>query len=69
MFELTKTSAEPKAQSTPTGLDVEASKVDASMTPIVKGSSDMYVLGEYLTPKRSAYAATVKSGDNAFGLI
>lgn len=41
IFELTKTRAEPKAQSNPTGLDAEASKVDANMTPIVRGMSDI----------------------------
>jgi len=35
------------------------------MTPIVRGSRDMYVLAEYRTPNRRAYTATVKSGESA----
>lgn len=32
---------------------------------MVNGISEMYVEGEYETPKRRAYAATVNSGDKA----
>lgn len=40
IFELTKTRAEPKAQRRPVGLDAETSKVNANMTPMVRGRSD-----------------------------
>jgi hypothetical protein len=39
-LELTKTSAEPKAQSNPTALDADMSNEHASITPTVKGSRD-----------------------------
>lgn len=65
MLEDTKTSAEPNAQRSPVVFDAETSKVQASITPKVKGRSEMYVLGEYETPNNRAYAATVKSGDRA----
>ena len=68
MFWLTKMRAEPKAQIRPLGLEAETSNVQATMTPMVRGRSDVYVFKEYLTPKRSAYAATVNRGDKALGV-
>ena len=41
----TKTSAEPNAQSKPTLLDAEVSKLQTSMTPKVSGSRERYVCG------------------------
>jgi hypothetical protein len=61
----TKTMAEPKAHNKPMALDADTSNEQASMTPIVRGSRDMYVLAEYRTPNRRAYTATVKSGESA----
>ena len=46
IFELTKTMADPKAHNMPTTLEAETSKEHASITPIVKGSKEMYVLLE-----------------------
>lgn len=43
IFELTNTTADPKAQRSPTALEADISNEHASMTPIVKGRSDMYV--------------------------
>ena len=65
MLEETNMMAEANAQTSPRKLDADMSNVHASMTPTVNGSNEMYVDAEYLTPKSIAYAATVKSGDNA----
>lgn len=65
MFELTKMSAEPNAQSKPIAFDSDMSELQARMTPMVSGRREMYVFAEYRTPNRSAYAATVKRGDSA----
>lgn len=46
MLELTKTRADPKAQRRPIAFDAETSNEKASITPIVNGSSEMYVLLE-----------------------
>jgi len=61
----TKTRAEPNAHSNPVAFDAETSKLQASMTPNVRGNSDRYVCALYDTPKTSAYAATVNSGESA----
>ena len=66
MFELTKISAEPNAQSKPIAFDNDMSELQARMTPIVSGRREMYVFAEYRTPNNSAYAATVKRGDSAY---
>ncbi len=65
MFCETKTIAEPNAHSRPVMLEADTSKLQASMTPMVKGSREMYVFGLYETPKSRAYAATVNRGDSA----
>ena len=65
MFDETKTSAEPNAQINPRALDADMSNEHASITPMVSGSSDTYVFGEYFTPNNNAYAATVNKGDSA----
>jgi hypothetical protein len=54
MLELTKMRAEPKADINPKILDADTSKVHASMTPMVSGRRERYVLAEYLTPNRRA---------------
>ena len=46
MLELTKMSADPKAQRRPIAFDAETSNEKASITPIVNGSSEIYVLPE-----------------------
>ena len=46
IFELTNTRAEPKAQNRPMIFEAETSKEHASMTPIVRGSKEIYVLLE-----------------------
>lgn len=46
MFELTKTSADPNAHSRPIAFDADMSKLHASITPIVSGSNETYVLAE-----------------------
>ena len=66
MFCETKTTAEPNAHSRPIILPADTSKLQASMTPRVRGRRDRYVLGLYDTPKSRAYAATVKRGDRAW---
>jgi len=38
--------AEPNAQSKPVRFDADTSNVQASMTPIVRGRREMYVLAE-----------------------
>lgn len=65
IFDDTKTIAEPNAHNKPTALDADTSNEHASMTPSIRGSSDMYVLAEYRTPNKRAYAATVKRGESA----
>ena len=65
MFCETKTIAEPKAQSRPNAFEADTSNEHASITPIVSGSKDTYVFGEYFTPNMRAYAATVNRGDSA----
>lgn len=65
MFCDTKTKVEPNAQNNPKMFESEMSTEVASMTPAVSGNNDKYVGAEYDTPKRSAYAMTVKSGDKA----
>lgn len=54
MFCDTKMIAEPNAQISPIMLDAEVSKLHASMTPMVNGSNEKYVLGEYFTPNSRA---------------
>jgi hypothetical protein len=54
IFEVTKTSAEPKAQASPVTLLADMSNEQANMTPRVKGSSEKYVFPEYETPKSRA---------------
>lgn len=46
ILELTKTRAEPKAQRRPVAFDADTSNEHASMTPMVSGRSEMYVLLE-----------------------
>jgi hypothetical protein len=46
MLELTKTRADPKAQRRPIALEADMSKEHASMTPMVSGRREMYVLDE-----------------------
>jgi hypothetical protein len=41
MLELTKTKADPNAQSKPTVFDAEMSNEQASITPIVRGDKEM----------------------------
>ena len=41
ILELTKTRAEPKAQSKPIAFDAETSNEHANMTPMVKGRSEI----------------------------
>lgn len=49
MFDDTKTMAEPNAHNKPTALEADTSNEQASMTPIVRGNRDTYVLAEYRT--------------------
>ena len=65
IFDDTNTIADPNAQIRPRVLEADMSNEHANITPMVNGSNEMYVFAEYLTPKRSAYAATVKRGDKA----
>lgn len=46
MLEDTKTMADPNAHRRPVTLEADISNEQASMTPSVSGSSDMYVLAE-----------------------
>jgi len=54
MLELTNTSADPNAHKRPIAFDADMSKLHASITPIVSGRRDMYVLAEYRTRKNKA---------------
>lgn len=54
MFEDTNTMAEANAQNNPIAFETETSKEQASITPSVRGRREMYVFGEYFTPKRNA---------------
>ena len=54
IFDETKTSAEPNAHSNPIAFEIDIFDEHARMTPKVRGKSEMYVFGEYLTPKSSA---------------
>lgn len=64
MLEETKMTADPNAHRRPSGLEAISNEQE-SMTPIVNGRRDAYVVAEYLTPNNIAYAATVNRGDNA----
>ena len=54
MFCETKTIAEPNAHSRPVMFDTDTSKLQASITPTVRGKSDIYVRGLYDTPNSRA---------------
>lgn len=54
MLDDTKTMADPNAHNKPTAFDADTSNEQASMTPIVRGNKETYVLAEYRTPNSRA---------------
>lgn len=65
MLDDTKTMADAKAHARPNTFEADVSNEQTSMTPMVNGSRDMYVFGEYRTLKTKAYAMTVNKGERA----